>query len=190
MAVTLKGSNPSSLLCSDAFLLATSYSLTLPVEVSTLAPTATLVFPRWADAAEAADVALRGVKVGLLPCGLLGSVTSLFNTINIFSPLSGKEADLIASNEQFLHGRGIWMGPEKGPLVPFPGPQPLPASAINSGDYLAILRYDGLDPMIAFGTGFGATGHSAVAAWRGAGAERALWVLESTDRDPFGPAVL
>jgi len=37
------------------------------------------------------------------------------------------------------------MGPAKGPLVPFPGPQPLPASAINSGDYLAILRYSASD---------------------------------------------
>jgi hypothetical protein len=189
VTVTLKGSNPSTLLCSDAFLLGTSYSLSLPVEVSTLSPTANLSFPQWASPDEAADVALRGVRVGLLPCGLLGSITSLLNTVNIFSPLSGREADLVASNERFLHGRAIWNGPSKGPLVPFPGPQALPASAINSGDYFAILRYDGLDPMIAFGTGFGATGHSAVAAWRGAGAGRKLWVLESTDRDPFGPAV-
>ena len=189
VAVTLKGSNPTSLLCSDTYLLATSFSLTLPVEVSTLAPTATLRFASWAGADEAADVALHGVRVGLLPCGLLGSVASLLATVDIFSPLSGKEADLVASNQKFLNGRGIWTGPNKGPLVPFAGPQALPASSINSGDYFAILRFDGLDPMIGFGTGFGATGHSAVCVWRGAGAARQLWVLEATDRDPFGPAV-
>ena len=188
VTVALKGSNPTGLLCSDAYLLATPYSLALPVELSTLAPSANLTLA-FATPQEAAAVAQRGVSVGLLPCGLLGSVASLLATVDIFSPLSGKEADLVASNEKFLNGRGIWTGPSKAPLVPFPGPQPMPASSVQSGDYLAILRYDGLDPMIAFGTGFGATGHSAVAAWRGSGAARQLWVLEATDRDPFGPAV-
>ncbi len=38
------------------------------------------------------------------------------------------------------------------------------ASLIKSGDYLAIARFDGLDPMIMWGTG-GRTGHSAVCVW-------------------------
>jgi hypothetical protein len=53
-----------------------------------------------------------------------------------------------------------------------------------------LLHYQqGLDPMIGFGTGFGGTGHSAIAMWRGSGASRELFVVEATDRDPFGPAV-
>jgi hypothetical protein len=75
--------------------------------------------------------------------------------------------------------------------LPPPSPNALrTASSIRSGDYLAILRFDGLDPMIGFGTGFGGTGHSAVAMWRGQGAARKLFVVEATDVDPFGPAVV
>jgi len=72
--------------------------------------------------------------------------------------------------------------------VPYGTVQDLDPSVLRSGDYLAILRFDGLDPLIAFGTGLGATGHSAVLMWRGSGAARALYVLESTDGPAlFGP---
>jgi hypothetical protein len=47
---------------------------------------------------------------------------------------------------------------------------------IKTGDYIAIHRMDGLDPMIMFGTG-SHTGHSAVAAW----IDDELYVLESQD---------
>jgi hypothetical protein len=47
---------------------------------------------------------------------------------------------------------------------------------IHSGDYIAIHRYDGLDPLIMFGTG-SHTGHSAIAAW----IDGELYVLESQD---------
>ncbi len=40
--------------------------------------------------------------------------------------------------------------------------QTLDASLIKSGDYLAIARLDGLDPLIMWGIG-SATGHSAIA---------------------------
>ena len=51
----------------------------------------------------------------------------------------------------------------------------VPASEIKSGDYLAILRLDGLDPLIMWGTG-GHTGHTAVAVWFG----DELYICEST----------
>jgi hypothetical protein len=54
-------------------------------------------------------------------------------------------------------------------------------SSIRSGDYLAIARFDGLDPMVMWGTG-GRTGHSAVAVWD----QGLLYVVESTDANPFG----
>jgi hypothetical protein len=53
---------------------------------------------------------------------------------------------------------------------------PLNKTEIKTGDYLAIHRYDGLDPLIMFGTG-SHTGHSAVAAW----IDNELYVLESQD---------
>jgi len=66
-------------------------------------------------------------------------------------------------------------------MVPFGKTNLLNASLIRSGDYLAIARLDGLDPMVMFGTG-GRTGHSAVAVWEGT----QLYVVESTDSNPFG----
>ena len=187
VSVKLEGTKPTGVLCSDVYLLATSYSLAFPVEVSALAPSATISLPAWPGADESLDITLNGISIGLLPCGIAGSIVSLVNTVNIFSPLSGDITDLIKSNSAFLNGRKIWNGPEGpgSPLVPFGKLTAIDPSAIRSGDYLSILRFDGLDPMIGFGTGFGGTGHSAVALWKGAD----LFVVEATDRDPFGPAV-
>jgi hypothetical protein len=53
---------------------------------------------------------------------------------------------------------------------------PLNKTEIKTGDYIAIHRYDGLDPLIMFGTG-SHTGHSAVAAW----IDNELYVIESQD---------
>ena len=55
--------------------------------------------------------------------------------------------------------------------------QHLNASVIRSGDYLAIARLDGLDPMIMFGTG-GRTGHSAVRGAYDQGCRRLSLTLE------------
>ncbi len=187
VSVKLEGATPSGPLCSDVYVLATSFSLAFPVEVSALAPTATISLPAWPGADEALDITLNGISIGLLPCGIAGSLVSLVNTVNIFSPLSGDVTDLIKSNSEFLNGRKVWNGPEGpgSPLVPFGKLTAIAPSAIRSGDYLSILRFDGLDPMIGFGTGSGGTGHSAVALWKGSD----LFVVEATDRDPFGPAV-
>ncbi len=190
-SVELVGTHPRTLTCSDAFTLTTSYSLALPVEVSALGATQRLTLPPW-GAEEALDVALNGLHVALLPCGLVGSLASILATVNLFIPLSLNASDMNGINEKFLNSRGVWSGPggRGSPLVPYATVQDLDTSLIRSGDYLAILRFDGLDPMIAFGTGLGATGHSAVCVWRGEGAARALWVIESTDGpNIFGPPI-
>ena len=67
------------------------------------------------------------------------------------------------------------------PRSPFGKQQHIAPSLIKSGDYLAVARFDGLDPMVMFGTG-GRTGHSTVAVWEGS----QLYVVESTDANPFG----
>ena len=193
VSIKLTGSSPTKLLCSDVYLVATSLSLSLPVELSTLAPSGSTGFASWGGGAEeAADVALNGVHIGLLPCGITGSLASALATLNIFSPLSGNISDLVQSNTAFLNGRSVWNGPGGlgSPLVPYGQQQRLANASLRSGDYLAILRFDGLDPMIGFGTGFGGTGHSAVLLWQGSGSERQLFVVEATDIDPFGPAVV
>jgi hypothetical protein len=126
VSIVLKGDRPATLVCGDVYLLATSYSLSIPVEVSALSPSATLSLPAW-SAEEAVDVSLHGVTIGLLPCGVLGSLASLLATVNIFSPLSGKVGDLVASNSAFLNGRGVWSGEggKGSPLTPFGRVTPL-----------------------------------------------------------------
>lgn len=189
--VTIVGKNPRTLLCSDAYILTNSYSLSLPVEVSALVSTQKLTL-KWDTPEEAQDVSLNGIHVALLPCGLVGSITSILETVNLFIPLSLNASDMEGINERFLNGRGIWNGPggPNTPLVPFNTVQDLDPSVLRSGDYLAILRMDGLDPLIAFGTGFGATGHSAVCVWKGTGADRQLFIIESTDGpNIFGPPI-
>jgi hypothetical protein len=52
---------------------------------------------------------------------------------------------------------------------------------VKSGDTLAVLKLDGLDPLIAWGTG-GRTGHTTIAVWEG----DQLYVCESTDASPTG----
>jgi hypothetical protein len=52
---------------------------------------------------------------------------------------------------------------------------------IKSGDNMQVLKLDGLDPLIAWGTG-GRTGHTTVLVWE----DIDLYVCESTDASPFG----
>ena len=54
-------------------------------------------------------------------------------------------------------------------------------SVVRSGDTLAVLKLDGLDPLIAWGTG-GRTGHTTMAVWE----DGQLYVCESTDASPTG----
>lgn len=172
--VTLSGSNPTSLLCSDAFIVATAYSARF-VEVGDLNPNATVTIDSWVSGTqEAVDVAKNGVHIFVLPCGILGTVESAVLTASLFL---GDGPSLYQRNQQFLMERGVYPTP----MTNFGQQQYLPASILRNGNYLAIARFDGLDPMIMFGTG-GRTGHSAVTVWEG----NTLYVVESTDANPFG----
>lgn len=51
---------------------------------------------------------------------------------------------------------------------------------IKSGDYFAVLRLDGLDPMIMYGMGSHA-GHTTMALWFEEDGKRELYVVESQD---------
>ena len=143
--VTLTGEGAANIFCGDAYILANSFSLSLPVEISAIAPTATLTLPAWAaNSPESVDVALNGITIGLLPCGSIGTLTSLLNTVNIFSPLSGRIEDLVTSNAEFLNSRAVWSGPNGtgSPLQPFGRQTNVNPVDIRSGDYLTILRFD------------------------------------------------
>lgn len=106
------------------------------------------------------------------PAGVVGTITSALKTVGLFSG-----SNMSATNVEMLVEKGVWPS-----ATPFNRTVAVDKSAILSGDYLAILRLDGLDPAIGLLTG-GATGHSAVAVWNGS----ELYVVESTDANPLGP---
>jgi len=174
--VDLVGNSPTDLLCGDLYILSTGYEQRF-VLLEDLSPNQTLKFSNLTGT-RAYDIRVNGVNVLVAPCGLLGTVTSVVKTLGLFL---GDSETLFQANIDFLEEKGLLA-----PNTPYYNTtQSVPASMIKSGDYLAVLRLDGLDPMIAFGTG-GVTGHSTVAVWEGTGSSRQLYIVESTDADPIG----
>jgi len=174
--IDITGSNPTELLCGDLYIVATRYEEHW-VYLEDLTPNTTVVLTNLSGT-RAQDVHDGGVSILVAPCGVVGTVTSLVKTLTLFL---GEGQAIFNSNMDFLEEKGVL--PKGNPS--FNTTQAVDASLISSGDYFAVLRLDGLDPMIAFGTG-GATGHSTVAVWEGTGADRKLWVVEATDADPIG----
>merc|ERR1712093_569099 len=66
--------------------------------------------------------------------------------------------------------------------TPFDKHVVIDSSLLRTGDSLAIVRLDGLDPLVCFGTG-GRTGHVATVLVDDNGE---VFVVESTDANPFG----
>ena len=126
--VTFTGSNATSLLCSDLFLVATQFGLT-PLELAPLSPTASVKVNFTADG-EAADVQLNGLGVYIMPCGLLGTVESLLATVSLFDGPS--QQAMTDANLQFLTQRGVW----KAPVAPFGLNVTVDKTKIKSGSYL------------------------------------------------------
>lgn len=176
VSVTMSGTNPTELLCGDLYILSTRFEERW-VYLEELSPNATVKFSNL-NGSRKDDVTSGGISTLVMPCGLVGSVESLVKTLSLFI---GEGQAVFESNMEFLEEKGVL--PKGNPA--FNTTQAVDASLIKSGDYFAILRLDGLDPMIGFGTG-GATGHSTVAVWQGEGADRKLYVVESTDADPIG----
>jgi hypothetical protein len=87
---------------------------------------------------EQTDILLRGVGMYYLPCGITGTAESVYKTYEIFNG-----TNLQASNAEFMAYKMNWT------MVPYGKQQVIDRSLIRSGDYLAIMRLDGLDPMIS-----------------------------------------
>lgn len=127
-------------------------------------------FTHWTQR-EYDDIVRHGMHIFNLPCGEVGTIQSLYRTLQLFD-----SHDLASVNVEFLQRVLNWT------TEPFGKEQQLSPSLIRSGDYFAVMRLDGLDPVIMYGIG-GFTGHSCMAAWEGS----QLYVVESTDKNPFGP---
>ncbi|CAK9117729.1 unnamed protein product [Durusdinium trenchii] len=120
------------------------------------------------------DVDNLGVRIFLFHESGLATMRSLLETALLFTPLHTKGVAPLAAkrNVDFLKK---YMGIDIKTKRVDHGELVLNESDIHSGDFLGVIRMDGLDPMLAFGMG-SHTGHTAVALWE----EGQLYVAEST----------
>ena len=125
---------PSSALCSD-FMLFTSRERSVPVVHSSLDPSAGVTISSWAQY-EYADVKEHGMDVFVMPCGVLGTVSSALKTVSLFN---GKNYyEMQAANIDFLTERKIWQE-----AVVYNQTQDIDPSLIRSGDYFVRAVCDG-----------------------------------------------
>jgi hypothetical protein len=108
------------------------------------------------------------MNVFLFPMNEAEVAASVLMTLELFDGNNPKMAD---DNVKFIGEKMQWLMPTRDP-----GIVQLAESDLQAGDYLAILRLDGLDPLIMWGTG-GHTGHTAILIEFDDG----LYVCESTD---------
>ena len=129
---------------------------------------------------ELEDIERNGLAINVAPCGLAGTAASIVATLALFS--GANASAVIANNVKFLTSRGLF----DSPMAPFEKIVPVDYTRhVHSGDTLAVLKLDGLDPLIAWGTG-GRTGHTVVAVWDHRTSPAELYVCESTDKSPTG----
>eukprot|EP00771_Trimastix_marina_P000142 gnl/Trimastix_PCT/1150.p1 GENE.gnl/Trimastix_PCT/1150~~gnl/Trimastix_PCT/1150.p1 ORF type:complete len:442 (+),score=165.34 gnl/Trimastix_PCT/1150:266-1591(+) len=162
---------PKSLTCSDIYMFATPEDMHFKFyffhghhsfEIESLTP------------AEREYIRDYGMHVFTFPDGIVQTLIDAWKTLKLFIGPHEKEENL-----RFLKERmGIVM-PKRAhsELIVIPEEQ------IHSGDAFVILRLDGLDPMIMYGTG-GHTGHCSMTMWFG----NELYVIESTGPSDYWPA--
>lgn len=167
-SIEIDAQEPASFACGDAFLIANREQLYFH---EFLEHGQHIIHLGEYRDNEMQDLLDNGMGLYRLPCGMSGSVESLYKTYEMFNG-----NDLQKANAEFLSYKMKW------PIQSFGKQVQIDPKNVRSGDYLAIMRFDGLDPTIAFGIG-GHTGHSAIAVWEG----DQLYVCESTDANPFGP---
>lgn len=128
----------SSMLCSDALMVVTREHTYLHGNGALSGKVQFLNVSSF-QKYEQADVTSNGVHLFALPCGLLGTVTSALKTASLFNGTGMEQR-----NMEFLVERGVF---DSMPAA-YNTTQHLDESLIPSGSYLAIMRLDGLDPLV------------------------------------------
>jgi len=125
------------------------------------------------------DVDNLGVRIFAFHDNAVATMRSVLETALLFTPLHTQGVAPLAAkrNVDFLTKYlGTEMKKRSGKDVA------LNESEIHSGDFLGVIRLDGLDPMLAFGMG-SHTGHTTVALWE----DGQLYVAESTSNGSYWP---
>ena len=177
--MTIDAKRPKSVFCKDWFFIGNTELQ--HVEVIFKRGTHTITFTNL-DENALADIQKAGFKIYMFCDGFIDTFISVFKTVLCFLGGLGDDPNakifnshvpeyMVKGNVQFLN---ITMGYE---LVERDiQVVDIDTSNIKSGDFLAIMRLDGLDPIIMYGTGSHA-GHSTMALWF----DDELYIVESQD---------
>lgn len=117
-----------------------------------------------------------GMHISVWPLGTVGTVLSLLNTTELFV---GSDVKAMAQRNANFMGERVNFTMRKRENPTFLVPE---EKEVRSGDVMQILRLDGLDPVIGWGTG-GHTGHTTMVLELNG----TMHVVESTAANPFGP---
>lgn len=179
--LTLTLEKASSLTCSDNYMFATLEGLKLEsffmhgTHKITWTPDAKTVRD-----AEKFDINTRGIRVFRFIEDTWTAIADLLDTALLFEPLLTKAPSEGAEkrNLDFLtkYAQHFKMNERAVQSVP------IDQSLINSGDFIGIMRLDGLDPMLAWAMG-SATGHTTIAMR----IDGELFVCESTSSGNYWP---
>eukprot|EP01102_Stenamoeba_stenopodia_P022692 TRINITY_DN9549_c0_g1_i4.p1 TRINITY_DN9549_c0_g1~~TRINITY_DN9549_c0_g1_i4.p1 ORF type:complete len:568 (+),score=96.16 TRINITY_DN9549_c0_g1_i4:72-1775(+) len=180
ITVQISVEKPKDLTCSDFYILFTMENFHIPEFFDH--GTHTL---KWdlsnSSAAELYDVNTNGIRVFRFISGRTDVLAWVAATADLFVPalLFGPSVpdETAKLNLDFLQSyANVTMPPRDIQVVT------LNESDIHSGDFLGVIRLDGLDPMLAFGMG-AHTGHTTVALW----IEGELYICESTTNSHYWP---
>ena len=181
MVITLQTSEPASLFCQDLYILHTTsvnhitavfYQGTHEITIKNLSQD------------DLDEIKVNSVKVLGFCQGLLASLKSLFISLEMFVGGMGYDPHhviplfrphipeyMIENNLKMLDLYNHWHPLPRNDTV-----IELDESEIHTGDFVAISRIDGVDPIIMIGTG-SHIGHSCVCSW----IDGELYVIESQD---------
>jgi hypothetical protein len=167
--------------CTDFYLLGTASQVSLALFPTPVGGTKTYHFKTSKlTSTEQWDLENNGVRVMLFRHGPINVVQNLLDTVMLFlSELTKGVGNRVATrNLDFLERyAGITMKErtDSGDLI-------LDESEIQSGDFFGVIRFDGLDPMLAWAMG-AHTGHTVVALWE----DDQLYIAESTAKGSYWP---
>lgn len=176
--LTVSMNNKQSFLCDEMYLIGYVGAFDIIPYVFT-GDSSTNWDGGWPDE-QLYDIQNNGLRLFRFPDGLTGTPVEIFETLMLFfGALIGTEVPnwTAADNLQFLADHmNVVMEPRTIQRVD------IPLTEYKTGDFLGIIRLDGLDPMLAWAMG-SHTGHTAITWW----IDGELYVLESTVDSKYWP---
>jgi hypothetical protein len=170
--------NKKDLLCTDGFLIA--YIGSFQIQYFEFDGTNDITFSGPFTEEYTFDVNNLGIRIFMFPAGFLMTGTEIYETIMLFfGGLIGAHVPewTAEQNLQFLQDHMNVTMPERTITE-----VDLPETMIKSGDFLGVIRLDGLDPMLAWAMG-SHTGHTCITIW----INNTLYVAESTVNSAYWP---